>query len=139
MISSSTHSQFLRYATVGLFSNGALYVFYVALTAMGLDPKLAMTTLYALGVAQTFIFNKRWSFRHAGIHRRTFIRYVVTYGIGYLLNLLALFVLVDRFGYPHQIVQAALLVTIAMVIFALQKFWVFRIEGSVLPTESVNP
>lgn len=138
MISSSTFSQFLRYSIVGLLSNGVLYFFYLALTAMGLDPKLAMTALYALGVAQTFIFNKRWSFRYAGMHGRAFIRYNVAYGIGYLINLLALFVLVDHLGYPHQIVQAGLLVAIAIILFMLQKFWIFRFEKSALPLESVK-
>ncbi len=138
MISPSTYSQLLRYATVGLLSNGVLYLSYLALTAMGLEPKLAMTALYALGVAQTFIFNKRWSFRHAGMHGWTFIRYVVIYGIGYLINLLALFLLVDHLGYPHQIVQAALVVMIAIVLFVLQKFWVFRLEKTALPSQSVK-
>jgi putative flippase GtrA len=138
MISLATLNQFFRYTFVGLLSNTALYLAYLGLTAMGLEPKIAMTTLYAIGLAQTFILNKRWSFRHEGMHGPAFIRYCLTYGIGYLINLLALLTLVDRLGYPHQIVQAALVVTVAIILFLLQKFWVFRVSDSAQPSDFVN-
>ncbi len=125
--------QFLRYGVVGLLSNAALYLAYLALTAAGMEVKLAMTLLYALGVAQTFVFNKRWSFRHDGLHGPAFVRYCVSYGLGYVINLLALFVLVDRLGYPHRIVQGLLMVYLAVMLFLLQKFWVFRSDIT-LPT-----
>jgi hypothetical protein len=59
-----------------------------------------MSLLYALGVIQTFYFNKTWSFRHGGTHGPAFIRYCISYGLGYLFNLAALHVLVDRLGTP---------------------------------------
>jgi putative flippase GtrA len=125
--------QFLRYAVVGLASNAILYAAYLALTGMGMEVKLAMTLLYALGVAQTFFFNKNWSFRHSGTHGPAFVRYCISYGLGYVVNLAALFVLVDRLGYPHQIVQGAMVLSIAVMLFLLQKFWVFRLNTT-LPT-----
>jgi putative flippase GtrA len=79
-----------------------------------------------VGVAQTFIFNKRWSFRHDGTQGAALIRYCVAYGLGYVINLAALFLFVDRFGYPHQIVQGVLVLMLAAFLFVLQKFWVFR-------------
>ena len=54
------------------------------------------------------------------------LRYAVTYAFGYLLNLTALFALVDILGLPHRPVQAVLIVTVAVSIFLLQKYWVFR-------------
>jgi putative flippase GtrA len=125
--------QFLRYAVVGLASNAILYAAYLALTGIGMEVKLAMTLLYALGVTQTFFFNKNWSFRHGGTHGPAFVRYCISYGLGYVVNLAALFVLVDRLGYPHQIVQGAMVLSIAVMLFLLQKFWVFRLNTT-LPT-----
>jgi len=129
----STARQFARYVVIGLASNLILYLGYIALTFAGTEPKLAMTLLYALGVAQTFVFNSRWSFGHDGKHGPAFVRYCASYGLGYVVNLAALFVLVDRLGYPHQIVQGAMVLSIAVMLFLLQKFWVFRLNTT-LPT-----
>lgn len=134
-----TLGQLLRYGIVGLAANSLGYGLYFGLTYAGLGPKLAMSLLYVLGILQTFVFNKKWAFRHEGMHRQAFIRYIITYGIGYLINLLALFVLVDRLGFPHQIVQAVLIVIIALFLFMLQKLWVFRLENTSRHSEMAQP
>jgi putative flippase GtrA len=126
MSSDPVRVQFFRYVVVGLASNALLYAVYVGLTHVGIDPKLAMTLLYIAGVAQTFAFNKRWSFRHSGMHGPAFARYCAAYLLGYAVNLLALLILVDRLGYPHQLVQGVLVLALAAMLFMLQKFWVFR-------------
>ena len=138
MSSQATLGQFVRYATVGLVSNVVLYLAYLALTATGVGAKLAMSLLYLLGVVQTFIFNKRWSFRHGGMHGPAFVRYCVSYLAGYLINLVALMVLVDRMGYPHQLVQGVAIVVLAILLFLMQKFWVFR-PTSVSPSYTTGP
>ena len=119
-------SQLVRYAVVGLVSNAVLYLAYLALTQIGLASKLAMTLLYTVGVGQTFFFNKRWTFKHQGAQTPAFVRYCIAHGIGYLLNLVGLFVLVDHFGYPHQIIQGLLILATAVLLFLLQKLWVFN-------------
>ncbi|MBS0543123.1 MAG: GtrA family protein, partial [Proteobacteria bacterium] len=62
----ATLGQLIRYGIVGFASNAVGYLLYLAITAAGMEHKLAMTLLYAVGVAQTFVFNKRWSFGHGG-------------------------------------------------------------------------
>lgn len=119
--------QAFRFAMVGLASNALLYLIYLALTAAGIDPKIAMSLLYMAGVAQTFLFNKRWTFNHTGNHSTTLVRYLIVYASGYLVNLLVLFWLVDSLGYPHQIIQGVMILMLAGTIFLLQKFWVFKV------------
>jgi putative flippase GtrA len=118
--------QFLRYALVGLLSNAALYLLYLLLTGWGLEPKLAMSLLYCVGIVQTFFANRNWSFRSQAAGRASFIRYLLAYLVGYGVNLLGLMLLVDRFGLPHRWVQALMVVVVAMLLFMLQRFWVFR-------------
>ena len=117
--------QFFRYAIVGLSSNAILYLVYLALTVGGIGHKSAMTLLYIVGVLQTFLFNKRWTFSHDGAHRGPFIRYILSYALGYLFNLAALLILVDWVRWPHQIVQGAMIFILAAMLFLLQKYWVF--------------
>lgn len=129
-----TLAQFTRYAIVGLASNLIGYVLYLVLTRLGLGPKLAMSLLYGMGVLQTFLFNKRWTFEHRGAHRVVFFRYCAAYGFGYLINLAVLLVLVDRHGYPHEAVQGVMILSLAVMLFLLQKYWVFHsVEIQITP------
>ena len=121
-----TAREFARFAIVGVVSNAALFALYLVMTDMGTSPKLAATIAYALGVLQTFTFNRSWSFRDIGTPGPALARYVVVYAGGYIANMLVLAVLVDRAGYPHQWVQGATIVALAIASFLLQKYWVFR-------------
>ncbi|BCG64778.1 MAG: hypothetical protein methR_P2570 [Methyloprofundus sp.] len=120
------HIQFIKYVVIGLASNGILYGAYLGLTAYGLGHKTAMTLLYVIGVLQTFVFNKKWTFSHQGAVSGTLIRYILSYALGYILNLLALYYFVDQLLFPHQIIQGGMIILNALILFILQKFWVFK-------------
>jgi putative flippase GtrA len=128
--------QFSKYALVGIASNVVLYIAYIGLTYIGMGHKLAMTLLYAAGVAQTFAVNRAWTFSHRGRYERTFIRYCLAYLFGYLTNLGALYLLVDLLRYPHQIVQGMMIILLAVMLFLIQRHWVFRTNGSTTATMS---
>lgn len=121
-----THGQFLRFATVGVISNVLLFLAYLALTKLGMGHKVAMSILYLIGIMQTFVFNKRWSFKYQGTVSTALIRYWIVYASGYFLNLFVLMILVDQLGFPHQLVQGVMILVLAILIFLAQKFWVFR-------------
>ncbi|PIQ52191.1 MAG: polysaccharide synthesis protein GtrA [Comamonadaceae bacterium CG12_big_fil_rev_8_21_14_0_65_59_15] len=125
--------QFLRYVLVGLGSNAAVYVIYLLLTGWGWNPKVAMSLLYLVGVLQTFVFNKQWSFRFNGAATPAFVRYATVYAVGYVVNLSALLLLVDQMGWPHQWVQGAMIVVVAVMLFVAQRYWVFPATTSGSP------
>jgi putative flippase GtrA len=118
--------QSARYVIVGLASNLVLYLLYLLITALGLEYKIAMTILYVIGTLQTFAFNAHWTFKHRGNNKASLVKYFLAYGACYLINISALIVFVDRIGLPHQLVQGAMILTITVIMFLLQKFWVFR-------------
>ena len=122
---SATQRQFLKYVVVGLASNVAGYIFYLLLTATVLEPKIAMTITYALAVLLTFAFNRGWTFKHQRARGYSLMRYVTAYAFGYMINLSALSVLVDHLHFAHEIVQGCMAVAVAIVLFLLQKYWVF--------------
>lgn len=127
MTVSPLHRQLIRYAVVGVMSNLLCYLAYLGLTRLGMDPKLAMSMLYCVGVLQTFVFNRNWTFKHGGPQRAEFSRYCAAYAVGYVLNLSVLYILVDLHGYPHQVIQGMMILILAAMLFLAQKFWVFRI------------
>jgi len=118
--------QFIRYALVGLASNAVLFVIYLLMAWLGTSPKMAMTLVYLVGVAQTFVFNKGWTFAHSGPSEQALWRYVALYAIGYVVNWWLIEALVYRLGWPHQAVMGGLIVLMALFFFVGLKFWVFR-------------
>lgn len=117
--------QLIRFGIVGLLSNFVLYILYLAITTLGAGHKTAMTGLFILGLFQTFFLNKRWTFQHYGSMRYSLTRYAVAFGGCYLFNLAILLVFVDYYGMPHEIVQGVAVVVVAILMFLLQKYWVF--------------
>ena len=65
----NTLGQLIRYGIVGFLSNAVGYLLYIGVTTAGVEHKLAMTLLYALGVIQTFYFNKN----HGPFEQKAFL------------------------------------------------------------------
>jgi putative flippase GtrA len=118
-------NQAIRYGVVGIASNLLLYLLYLCITFVGVGHKTAMSVIYVAGILQTFLANRRWTFRHEGAANEALIRYVLAYLAGYIINLLFLLVFVDSLGLPHQGVQAVAILLVAGILFFIQKFWVF--------------
>lgn len=140
-ILSTAKRQILRYAAVGLAANLSLYAIYLVLTATIFEPKTAMTVTYACGVLMTYWFNRRWTFAQQGFGGYSLLRYVAAYASGYTINVLALLIFVDHYGIRHEIVQACMTVLLAIMLFLLQKYWVFRTapENKTAYVEEASP
>lgn len=122
-------TQMVRFLAVGLITNGSLYAAYLAITSLGLEHKLAMTLVYVSGVVMGFLFNRNWTFRHNGQFASGFMRYASIYFAGYIVNLCGLYLLVDIFGYPHQIMQLIIGALLTIVFFIAQRYWIFKQDG----------
>lgn len=117
--------QLYRYGLVGGSTNLVGYILYLFLTYNGGDPKSTMTILYGLGVAVSFYGNRKFTFAHKNQSYETAIKYCIVYGAGYILNLLILVVLVDYFGFPHQLIQFIAIFIVALFLFVTSKNFVF--------------
>ncbi len=51
--------QLIRYGLVGIGSNLTIYGVYLLITQHGIEPKIAMTITYILGVTIGFIGNRK--------------------------------------------------------------------------------
>ena len=117
--------QLACFAVIGVSLNAALYAAYLLLTHTMLGHLAAMTVAYCSGVVAGFVLNRRFTFGFEGDKSVAFVRYVAAYLAGYFINLAALWLLVDRLGVPHEIAQGALVLSIAVLLFFLQRYWVF--------------
>lgn len=118
------HAAFLRYATVGLLSNGLLYGLNLLLVALGLSPAQSVMIAYPLGVCLTFWANWRWSFKSNEVAGRAFTKYLVVYGLGYVFMLALVFVL-DRISVPAWLTLLLAIGSTAVLIFTLLRIWAF--------------
>lgn len=121
----TTFLQLVRFSIVGIASNAALYLGFLALTGMGCGPKLAMSFMYVTGVALSFLGNRSWTFAHRGSRGTALRRHVAVYVAGYIFQWTLLFVLADLLRQPHALVQAGGVVVVAAGLFLAQKYWVF--------------
>ena len=127
MIKEVINLQFFRFVLVGLASNLILYLIYLLVTYYGVRPTYALSVIYLIGIIQTYLFNKNWTFSHQGRVYRTFFRYSIIYGVSYLINLAVLILFVDLLDFPHQLVQGLMIPLIALLLFGMQKIWDFRV------------
>jgi len=118
-------SQLIRYGVVGLLTNLAGYLVYILLTWLWLEPKLAVTMLYPIGVVLAYFGHARYSFRYRGGTTSGMSRYLVAHAIGYVANITLLYVFSDRLSFPHQAVQAVAIFVVAGLLYLLFRFFVF--------------
>ena len=111
---------------VGLSTNLIGYLGYLLLTHLGLGHTTAMSSLYLLALTLSFVFNRKWTFGFKGDMTHSIFRYLVAHLIGYFFNLGILFVMVDIFGYPHQVIQAIAIFVVAGLLFILFRYFVFN-------------
>lgn len=120
-----TVSQLFRYAAVGIVTNLAGYLVYLALTSFGSPPKITMTVLYGVGAAIGFVGNRNLTFSYQGSFLGSGIRYLIVHCFGYCINFVILVLFVDRLGYAHQVVQGVAIFVVAIFLFTTFKIFVF--------------
>lgn len=125
MMAHGLGAQLLRYGIVGVGTNLAGYMVYLALTWVGAEPKLAMSGLYAMGVGVSFALNRRWTFGHRGRVGPAGLRFGVAHLLGYAINLGMLAILHDALGWPHELVQALAVIVVAGFLFVAMRVFVF--------------
>lgn len=94
---------------------------------MGVNHLIAVVAIYIIGVLFSFVANKHWVFNSPQNGQKQFIQFVVVYLAALILNLILLYILVDIFGFQHELVQLGLIFVIAGFIFLLNRLWVFKI------------
>jgi putative flippase GtrA len=126
----NTFKQFIRYGLVGFTTNLFGYAFFLLITHIGIEPKLAMTLLYFLSTTFSFFGNWKWVFANNQHFIAASSRFFIAHLLGYLINLMLLATLTDRLDYPYQLVQVVAIIVVAGFLFLAFKFFVFPTKQS---------
>jgi putative flippase GtrA len=117
--------QIIRYGVVGIANNILGYSIYLLLTWLWFDPKVTAGVLYPIGATMAYFGHSKYSFPNNKQHAGCLPKYIIAHTIGYIVNLSLLYVLVDKFLFPHQLVQAVAIILVAGILFLLFKYFVF--------------
>jgi len=112
-------AQFGRYGAVGLLANGAVYVVFLLLVALGLHPVASSALCYCLGIALSYALNRTWTFRSEAGHGRDAPRFLLAYAAGLLFSVACISLLLIRF--PPAVAQLATIGLTAIIIYSLLK------------------
>lgn len=120
--------QFVRYALTGGLASIVNIGVYWILAARGMDPNLAWTLGYVAAVLVGYVVHSRWSFRGHGRRdnlARTGGRFLIVSLVSFGLNQLWVWLLVVQLGLPLWAPYPLVLGVTPLVVFALNRRWVF--------------
>jgi putative flippase GtrA len=121
--------QLVRYALTGGLASFVNIGVYWVLALRGMDPNLAWGLGYVAAVLVGYVVHSRWSFRGHGRRdnlARTGSRFVLVSLISFALNQFWVWLLVQAWGLPLWAPYPLVLGVTPLVIFALNRKWVFN-------------
>jgi len=122
--------QLLRFVVAGAGITLFSALLYATLAAGGLDPFLANTAATLAGAALGYQVHGRWSFRGSRMDGSAALRFAGGAAVGYLLNSLWVWLTLAT-GLPPQAALPAMVVATPLVVFAINRFWVFTNKAPV--------
>jgi putative flippase GtrA len=120
--------QLVRYALTGGLASVVNIGVYWALAGGGMDPNLAWTIGFLAAVAVGYVVHSRWSFQGHGRRdnlARTGSRFFAVALVSFAINQLWVWLLVQYFGLPLWAPYPLVLGVTPLIIFALNRRWVF--------------
>lgn len=140
----SVGRQFIKFGLVGGLNTAIHYVVFLLLLRLGTPLLLASALGYTVGLLNSFLLNRSWTFRvSGGQRRRQFVCFVVVNLVALGLNLLALELLVSEMHLAPELAQVLAIGASLVVNFIGNRWWVFRgstpapLPGD--PNTSLNP
>lgn len=116
------YRQIVSYGLVGI-SNTLITIASIALlTAMRVNLIVANAIGFAIGLANSFLWNERFTFKVKGAP----IPFLISFAVAYFLNLAALLLLEPLSGISPFLPQAVGVGIYVVTFFVLMKVWVYR-------------
>ncbi len=118
----------IRYVKGGIAINLLAYSLYLLLTFQWLEPKYAMSVLYPFGMLLAYFTHSKYSFEQSTYRGKALFKFTIAHFFCYLINITLLYMLVDIFLLPHQLVALLCIPIVSGLFFVLIKFFVFTPE-----------
>ena len=106
-----------RFGVVGAGTNLSLYLLFLLLIWVEVKPVLSSALCYVLGVAMSYLLNRRWTFESNSTHRRDLPRFALAYVVGLFVTVVSMLLLVTPLGPP--IAQVVTIGVTALTIYGV--------------------
>lgn len=121
-----SNATFFRYLGVGLVNTVMGYgVILLLQLGWGVHPVLANASGYGIGMAVSYVLNRRYTFRSRRNHSASMPIFVAATLLCYLLNLICLQFTLGIMHWPAAIAQAAAVLAYTVSFYFANRYWVF--------------
>jgi putative flippase GtrA len=125
LLKSPDGAQMVRFVLVGILNTAVGYgSFFILLFFC--NYLVALVVSHFIGVTNSYLWNKYWTFRTSGDRLREFLRFNVVYLAVLGTNIVFLGFLVDGLHFDPRIGQLIVLPTVTLISFFGHKLWSFR-------------
>jgi putative flippase GtrA len=118
--------QWLRFVAVGVSNTLLSTLVFAALFHLGVHYLLASSVAFALGALNSYVLNRRWTFRSRDRRAPELARFACVQIVGLGVDLALLSGLVEVAGIPHVVAQVLAFPAASVVMFALSRQWAFK-------------
>lgn len=127
--------QFFKFGIVGVINTLSSWLFYYSLLFLNVHYIFSTTIGYMLSSIIGFILNKYWVFKNKNRVSSSLIKYIITYGSSYLLNVGLMYLFVDILNISDKISPIIVLFFTVPYNYIFSKLWVFKSANSNLEEE----
>jgi putative flippase GtrA len=117
--------QWLRFVVVGAVNTLLSWSVYAALEHVGVPYLLASGLAFAVGALNSYVLNRRWTFRSRGRPAPEAVRFFVIQCVGLGIDVGLLYTLTEDAGIHHLIAQGLVFPVASAVTFGLSRQWAF--------------
>jgi len=119
-------NQLFRYSLVGILNTIiGLSVIYLLFNFFHFGYILSNIGGYAFGLVNSFIWNKKWTFKSSQHYSKEIIPFLIVFGISYSINLLVVVFSVELLGIHPNIAQLIGIAAYSLSNFLINKYWTF--------------
>ncbi|MCB8839383.1 GtrA family protein [Aurantimonas sp. VKM B-3413] len=134
--------QYAKFGLVGGFATLFHSILFVAFVGgLGVRPMLANSLAFSCALVVSYLGNYRWTFGAGSRSWLSFTKFAVVSLIGFGLNSLAIFVIVDRLELSYLYSLPVMIGLVPPVVFVLNRTWTFgaRQPPAHAETEAIYP
>lgn len=119
--------QISRFIAVGILNTIVGVGAYFILLDLNIYYMLSSLIAHIIGVTNSFIWNKKWTFKSRGNLRVEIPKFISVYGTTFVINLLLLIILVEKLMFGPKISGIIALGVVTIISYTGHKYWSFRI------------
>lgn len=130
MVQGKVFVKFMKYSLVGCISTFIYFLsVFVFIEGLQMDPVLGSAVAFIIMTIASFFLNVKYTFG-SSITQQKALRFLTVSTIGFILNLLLIYVIVHIFAFHYLVGELVTVLVIPIVNFLLNNYWTFQSQST---------